>query len=129
MADFTQLVLMLREQMNATLSRSDALRPIAWLVMLLTILTIGTMYERGPDWILEVEAALLVGAILLYATAYLYCLLKNPDALRSEKYSLHKMALEHGLIGDSSTGLFEAREATRSDTIAVDPAKQIEHRS
>lgn len=40
MADFLQFRSLLREQMNATLSRSDVLRPIAWLSLILTTSTI-----------------------------------------------------------------------------------------
>jgi hypothetical protein len=36
-----------------------------------------------------------------------FCLLKDPDALRSERYVLHKMAIEHGIYGDSRIGLIE----------------------
>ena len=35
---------------------------------------------------------------------------KNVDALRSEKYSLYKMALEKNLIGDSMTGVEEVED-------------------
>jgi hypothetical protein len=38
-----------------------------------------------------------------------YCLINDRDALRSEKYSLNKMAVEHGLLGDSTAGVFDAK--------------------
>jgi len=34
----------------------------------------------------------------------------DKDALRSERYSLQKMAIERGLVGDDSRGLFEQSE-------------------
>ena len=40
-----------------------------------------------------------------YFVAFSYCLVKDRDALRSETYSLHKIAIEHGLVGDSITGV------------------------
>jgi hypothetical protein len=44
--------------------------------------------------------------VLLYLGAYLYCLCKDPDALRSEKYLITKLAIKKG-YGDSFTGLLE----------------------
>ena len=35
--------------------------------------------------------------------AFVYCLLNDRDALRSEKFSLRKMEIEKGLYGDSDS--------------------------
>ena|SRR5215471_19208234 len=105
MPDFLQLVSALREQMHATLSRSDALRPLGWLIATLTAATILLAYVSAPKWLLVVTACLLIAAITLYFVAFGFCLINDRDALRSETYSLHKMAIEHGLIGDSITGV------------------------
>ena len=42
---------------------------------------------------------------IIYAIAFVFLLITDRDSLRSEKYSLHKMAIEHGLIGDSTLGV------------------------
>ncbi len=107
MADFLQLVSMLREHMNATLSRSDVLKPLAWLVSILALAVVLLLFAKAPDWILAPISYGLVGSIVLYAAAYIYCLIMDRDALRSEKYSLHKMAIEHGFLGDSTAGMFD----------------------
>ena len=91
--------------MHATLSRSDALRPLAWLIAILTTTATLLAYVSAPQWLLIVTACLLIAAITLYFIAFGFCLIKDRDALRSENYSLHKMAIEHGLIGDSITGV------------------------
>jgi hypothetical protein len=126
MPDFLQLVSQLREQMHATLSRSDILRPIAWLIGILTTTTVLLVVAQAPEWLLFLIAGLLVAMIALYGFAYLFCLVSDRDALRSENYSLQKMAIEHNLIGDSTTGLFEPRE---TDGLGGDSTKQIEHKS
>lgn len=107
MADFLQLVSMLREQMNATLSRSDVLKPLAWLIGILSALTVFLAVAKAPEWLLIWTAVPLLCAVALYGAAYVFCLLKDRDALRSEKYTLHKMAIEHGIYGDSKIGLIE----------------------
>ena len=90
--------------MIATLSRSDALKPLAWLILTLTTTSVLLVYVAGPAWLLIVAAGLLAAAIALYFIAFSFCL-KDRDALRSETYSLHKIAIEHGLTGDSITGV------------------------
>jgi len=52
----------------------------------------------GEQWIIVTVIVLLVFIVLLYLGAYLYCLILNPDALRSERYSLQKMAIIVGVL-------------------------------
>lgn len=107
MPEFRDLVTAMREQMSATLSRSDALRPMIWPIAI-TAVALSWLGIHGPLW-LCVGLAILFGiGLLLYFAAYFYCLLKNPDSLRSEKYNMQKLALEHGVFGDSTTGVFPA---------------------
>ena len=122
---------MLREQMNATLSRSDVLKPLAWLVGILATATIAALFSRPPDWVLVALVVALLGSTILYGMAYVFCLFADRDALRSEKYSLHKMAIEHGLIGDSSSGIFETGETVQmgSRLRGNQAVKQIEQKS
>ena len=81
--------------MNATLSRSDALKPLAWLIVILTTTSVLLVYVAGPVWLLIVAAGLMAAATALYFIAFSFCLIKDRDALRSETYSLHKIAIEH----------------------------------
>lgn len=119
MTAFLQIVSALKEQMHATLSRSDVLRPLAWLIGLLLTGVVAVAIGKAPEWLLVLLASLLVGCILLYGVAYVYCLmLKDPDLLRSEKYSLQKMAIEHGLIGDNHVGLFEENDKVEKPSTA-----------
>jgi len=108
MPDLLRIVSALQEQMNATLSRSDALKPLAWLIVVLTTTSVLLVYVAAPVWLLIVAAGLLAPAIALYFIAFSFCLIKDRDALRSETYSLHKIAIEHGLTGDSITGVITA---------------------
>ena len=48
--------------------------------------------------------------LILECVAYLYLLFKNPDALRSERYTLEKLRIEKGLVGDSLSGFREGRD-------------------
>lgn len=115
MPDFMRLVATLSEHMRAELSRSDVLRALIWpFGILLLALTSGN-YLRAPAWLMILFASLLVLLFLQYLFAYTFCLFKDRDALRSEKYHLQKMAIEHGLIGDDTTGLIKISAPSGED--------------
>lgn len=75
--------------------------------------TIGLATAKSPQWLLVVVSVLLTISVLLYAGTYIYFAIRDRDALRSETYTLHKMAIEHGLYGDSRIGIVEpSKEAS-----------------
>lgn len=130
MADFFQLVSTLREHMSAKLSRSDALRPLAWLIGLLALVFVGALHEKAESWILVVLLVSIFLAVLLYAGAYIYFLANDRDALRSETYSLNKMAIQSGLYGDSRIGLVEPEVPKGGRAIAtIDSVATPENKS
>ena len=45
--------------------------------------------------------------VLIYFIAYCYFMVKSPDALRSEKFTLSKLAIERSVIGDNLTGFID----------------------
>lgn len=60
---------------------------------------------------------------MLYLFAYTYCLFKDRDALRTERYSIQKLAIEKGFVGDSLTGTL--RHETPAETVSGLLSKQI----
>jgi hypothetical protein len=85
-------------------SRTSALNPLQWALVILPLGAAILKFSGVADWLV---VGLGVGALLvlaLFGSAYLYFMVKNPDALRSEAYSLHKIALEKGFVGDSIHG-------------------------
>lgn len=125
MTSFLQLAASLREQMNATLSRSDVLKPLAWLVGLLLTGLIMAVATKADQWVIGTLVGAIALAIATYIGAYVFCLFVDRDALRSERYSLQKMAIEQRLIGDSSSGLFEPEDASTSP-LAIGSASVVE---
>ena len=125
---FGQMLTAMREQMNATLSRSDVLKPLAWLVGLLLFASVAMVLAKAEPVIQYGCLVTTALTVVLYAGAYLFCLKHDRDALRSEKYSINKMAIEHGLLGDSVTGIFEASEIASGKKDASEKPNQIEHR-
>jgi hypothetical protein len=104
MSQFLQFAASLREQMNGTLSRSDVLKALVWPMGILVSSTVALVAWKAPVWVIVVMVVLLMLFVLLYGGAYVFCLINDRDALRSERYTLHKMAIEHGVYGDSRIG-------------------------
>ena len=88
--DLLRLVSVLREQMHATLSRSDALKPLAWLIVIIMTTAVMLVYATAPEWLLIVSASLLSAAITLYFVAFSYCLVKDRDAGTSARVALEE---------------------------------------
>ena len=86
-------------------SRSTALKPVGWMTGVLTSSSIGSAYFGAPSWLTMVFAVSSALSVALYVFAYLYLLFNDRDSLRSERYSLQKLAIEKGIVGDSSSGV------------------------
>jgi len=93
------------ERSDASGSRSTILKPLTWFLSLIIGGLIISIKLKAPTGIIVLFAISVCLAILLFFFAYIYCLFKDPDALRSEKYSIQKMAIEKGIIGDNIVGI------------------------
>jgi hypothetical protein len=89
-------------------SRSSTLNPMQWTLAITIFGLFASICVRTcPVWVIVILACCIGSSFLLIAFAFVYLLFKNPDALRSESFTLSKIAIEKGLIGDSLTGLRE----------------------
>src|SRR5689334_23138056 len=102
-----QLFSTFREQLQANVFRTDVLRPLAWLLGLLLGSAILMISVGAPTWLLIVTSGLFGLSTATYIAAYVFCLLKDRDALRSERFAINKMATEHGVFGDNVVGIVE----------------------
>lgn len=95
-------------QHTARGARSTALHALQWtLGIVLTGIT-ASLLSGAPTW-LSIAMTVFAGLVLtVFLFAYVFLLLTNPDALRSEQYFLSKLAIEKGLVGDSNVGLVDA---------------------
>jgi hypothetical protein len=81
-------------------------------------------YWGAPGWALISLAGFLGVTVATYLISYVIYAIKNPDALRSEKYTLSKMAIEKNLIGDSTAGLIEVGDFESPHSAAALPNKK-----
>jgi hypothetical protein len=88
-------------------SRSTVLRPLGWLLAISGAIALGALEFKADIWVSVVFVTICALAAALYLGAYIFCLIYDRDALRSETYSIQKLAIQKGSIGDSATGLLE----------------------
>jgi hypothetical protein len=104
MADhFTQLV----QQALQRNTKSTVLKSLGWLVGILSATTVFSSKYSSYEWLVVLLAVLDALAVIVYIGFFMFFAFKDPDLLRSEKYSIQKMAIQHGLIGDDLSGLFK----------------------
>lgn len=99
-------------------NRSTILLPLRWLIGLSFSGILIASGISAPNWILILFAATSGLAILLFCFAYLYSLIKQPENLRSEKYTIQKMVIERGFVGDDIMG--QIKIETKKDALLLE---------
>jgi hypothetical protein len=93
-------------------SRSSVLNPLQWALVILLGGVLGSVASGAPRWLTIGLAICVFALVALFIAAYVYFMLTDPTPLRSESYSLSKMALERGLMGDNLSGLLTEQKNT-----------------
>lgn len=106
----TRMIKHISEGSSAKGARSTALHSLQWGLGLILAAIPSTHFVGTPNWILTFLVVMLGILFLTYIGTFLFLLFSDRDALRSEQFTLSKMAIERGLIGDNVTGLIEANE-------------------
>jgi hypothetical protein len=97
---------------EANVSKANALTPLGWLIATLGGATMGLAYYLPPSlhWLLVILVFLIVALSGFFCFAYFHYMRHEPDALRSERYSIRKLEIEKGLLGDDRVGLRDPDE-------------------
>ena len=104
-------------------SKSTVLRPLSWLSTICAAAILGAVRFNAPNWLIIVLAVSFCMTLALYLGAFVYCLATDKDSLRTERYSIQKLAIEKGLRGDSTVGLFRLGK-TKEMTLDQDKTAQ-----
>jgi Na+/glutamate symporter len=83
------------------------LTSLAWLLGLLLTAALWAVRLNAPEWLLALLAVLAVITVGVYLYAYVYFMKHDSEALRSERYSLGKLAINKGVAGDDLAGIIE----------------------
>jgi len=116
----------LLQQASAEGSRSTALKPLGWLVGMLCAASIALFSFSNPipPWVGITFVALTTVAVAGYLIAYFYLMIKDRDALRSERYSIQKLAIEKGIVGDDISGVLQIDEIETPKLLSEASAEQ-----
>jgi hypothetical protein len=101
-----QITQILHEAMQRN-TKSTVLKSLGWLVGILSASTILASHYGLDKWLVVMFATLDCTSIVVYITAYIYFAFKDPDLLRSEKFTIQKMAIQHGIVGDDISGFIK----------------------
>ncbi len=101
-------------------SRSSITNPLQWALVILIGGIAAASEVHASAWIVSAMVIVFLVVVGLFLYAYIFFMHTNPDALRSEQFTLAKLAIEKQLIGDSVRGLIEQ--------VITEPASQDEHK-
>jgi hypothetical protein len=99
-----ELIRSLLQQATAQGSRSTALNPLGWALAIILSALLGSAFDHPPTWLTPVLAVCVGTVVVAYLAAYFFLLVKDRDALRSERFQLSKMAIERSIVGDNIAG-------------------------
>lgn len=91
-------------------SRSTALQPLVWLMLIMAIVFFTCLKYHAPAWLLTAVLCMVAVVALVYLGSYVYLIFTNIDATRSERFTLEKLALQQSRTGDDRTGFSEGAD-------------------
>lgn len=87
--------------------RSSVLNSLGWMMFILVGTLMGLVRSGAESWLIILFSVFISLILVWYLGFYFFFALRSPDTLRSEKFSLQKMAIEKGIYGDSESGFIE----------------------
>ena len=121
-----QLIRAFLEKASAEGTRSTALKPLNYLLLVLVPATLASFWADMPSWAGLAFVTFLAITLTTYIACYVYLMLTDKDALRSEKFTIQKLAIEKGLYGDSLTGTLDANDVTDAKLLTIDSGNDEE---
>jgi len=119
-----ELIQSFLQQANATGTKSTVLTDLRWFTFIVISGLLVAIKTSAPEWVLILFSVLLCLVALLYISAYIFFAIRSPDALRSEKYTLTKMAIEHSMKGDNLSGLIDSERDTKVPELPANTLKK-----
>lgn len=113
------------QQATASGSRSTVLTDLRWFAGISFSALLIALKFSAPVWILVFIAVILGLICLIYLGAYVFFAVRTPDALRSERFTLSKMAIERSVTGDNLAGFIDPMtDDSRPLTLPASPPKE-----
>lgn len=96
-------------------SKSTILKPLGWLLGICVPLLGTALYLKAENILVYGISVIILLIIVIYIAVYLHAYFTNQDALRSENYTLTKMAIEKSAFGDSQVGVVEISDESEQN--------------
>ncbi len=125
---------MSREEYNARGTRSTALGQMTWALALMVVGFLVGQRIGLPTWGLVLFGVMTTLLLLNFLALNWFFAVKNPDALRSERFILTKMAIrQKNFKGDNLIGFVRAlsddEDASKSKEISTNPTILIDEKA
>jgi hypothetical protein len=104
-------------------ARSSVLRPLQGLLVVLVGALLILVEEKASPTLIYSCALFCAITVTCYIAAFCYFARRDPDALRSENFSLKKIELQRGLQGDSLSGI-ASDDVTKATATLIGPPTQ-----
>ena len=109
--------------------RSTPLKPAIWMTGVLVWATVVGLFLRVPTWGGVFLCCMTGISFLFYLVSYIYLMVADPGALRSERYREPRVSRKRGVErprvggveGKSGTAILEAARQSRESTESVLP--------
>jgi hypothetical protein len=105
-----ELIRSFLQQASVQGSRSTVLNPIGWAFALVLSALLASAWAQAPFWVVVLFAVFASLILIVFLISYIYCMVNDRDALRSERFSLSKMAIERSVVGDTLKGFSEVQK-------------------
>jgi hypothetical protein len=128
-----ELISSFLQRATAQGSRSTAVNPLLWVFgIILSALLIAIRVPDAPSWLLGSLGASAGILLIAFLIAYFFLLFRDRDALRSERFTLSKMAIERsvndpasaqgiGIVNKSLDEYLAARGREHDILVSIDP--------
>ena len=118
--EMSEFISSIFKQATAQGFKSNVVKPLMGMFTLFVIATVVLYWLEVPYFSIAMGCLMMIAGIV-FLIAYLYCLFKNPDYLRSEKFVVEKMAIEKAALGNSMTPMIKLPE---TEYVIVDSNKE-----
>jgi hypothetical protein len=106
---------------QATGTKANVLSDLRWFIYVMLSGFLLAVRLSAPKWVIVFIAIMLGFGAILYLGLYIYFGITNPGALRSESFTLYKMAIEKTVIGDDLAGFIPSGEIDNSIPLIEPP--------
>lgn len=104
---------------SASGSRSTALAPMHWLLVIVLGAFLTSIKLGASPGIVQMLGLLCVIGFAVECFAFVFLLFKDRDALRSERFTIEKLRIEKGILGDTLSGFKEIGAGEVIETKAI----------